>query len=153
MRYLAFLLLNLSAIALASSEEELCLDYVELDENYKLAHQNPHCLRAVELGSGPAMYSVGMGYGFAGDSGKELTYYRLAAEQGVAAAYLALGHALRESNEEEAVLWYELFARTDAEASFYAAGILAEIHEGRGNTMKAQYWRNLAEEKQRAAGY
>ncbi len=99
------------------------------------------------------MYSVGMGYGFAGDTERELEYYRGAAEQGVIAAYLALGHALRDSDEEQAILWYQLFARTEAEASFYAAHILADIYQERGDTANAEYWYEFAEKKQRAAGY
>jgi hypothetical protein len=94
------------------SDEEQCRSYVKRDNNYKTAQMNEACIRAAQAGIGSAQYSVGMGYGFAGDYGRERKYYRLAANNRVIAAYLALGHVVRDDNVWEAIYWYQRFVTT-----------------------------------------
>ena len=124
----------------SSSDEEVCQEFVAIPDNIKNAHLNENCLKAADSGSGPSQYSVGMSYGFLGEHKLEEKYYKLAAEQHVKAAYLALGHLYRENKVEEAIHWYQRYIETKAEGYGYAASLLSDIYLQRGDKEKAQKW-------------
>jgi hypothetical protein len=127
------------AEAQAQSEDEIaCAAFLEA--NHKAAHTNESCLKAAEAGFGPAQYSVGMGFGFAGQPELEQKYYRLAAEQRITAAYLGLGHTLVQSDPWESIYWYQRFVATGDEAKGYAAILIAKIFEALGDRGQAAYW-------------
>jgi len=125
-----------------SSEDEIaCVAFVDAGrENYKRAHEDAHCLKAAQTGSRLAQYSVGMGYGFAGDRVSEEKYYRLAANQKAVAAYLALGHLLAEDRPWEAIYWYQRFIELRPEGYGYAAVLVSKIFQRLGDRSQAAYW-------------
>jgi len=127
----------------ATSDRAACLAFVKESANFKVAQQNPRCLRAAAAGDPAAQYSVGMGYGFAGQPDLEEKYYRLAAEQGLAPAYLALAHSLLDAHEDEAIQWYERFVETKSDGYGYAAKLLADIFERRGDRKQSNYWSSV----------
>ena len=129
-----------SSSVATSSDGEACATFIKKSGNYKVAQQNPQCLRAADAGDSAAQYSVGMGYGFAGRPDLEEKYYRLAAAQGLAPAYLALGHSLLEAHEDEAIQWYERFVETRADGYGYGSKLLADIFERRGDQQQSRYW-------------
>jgi hypothetical protein len=123
-----------------SSDEQQCLNYVRLGENYKFAHQNEHCLSAANAGVASVQYSVGMGYGFAGDSASEEKYYRMAANNRNIAAYLGLGHVLAKSKPWEAIYWYQRYIATRHDGWGYAAILVSRIFNRLGDPAQAAYW-------------
>ena len=137
------------SVVAASEDEAACLRFVDVGENYKVAHENEHCLRAAEAGLGSAQYSVGMGYGFAGERALEERYYRLAADQRNVAAYLALGHMLSESKPWESVYWYQRYVAVKPEGYGYAALLVSKILEQLDDKGQAAYWLDVC----RASGY
>jgi hypothetical protein len=84
------LLFTISAFAASTQDAKACNAFIHVGTNYKVAQTYAPCLKAAESGVGPAEYSVGMGYGFAGQPKLEELYYRRAAEHGVSAAYLGI---------------------------------------------------------------
>ena len=144
MRLLSFFLtLFCSSLAIAAtldSDAQQCQAFVSVGENYKLAHQNEHCLKAANAGVGSAQYSVGMALGYAGDPAAEHNYYRLAANNQSIAAYLALGHALSESKPWEAIYWYQRYIATRHDGWGYAALLVSRIFEKLGDSAQAAYW-------------
>jgi TPR repeat protein len=134
------LLLIMSHDSPANTDEKACLEFVQLGENYKVAHQDERCLNAANSGSGSALYSVGMGHGFAGNRELEIRYYELAADKNNPAAYLALGHVYRKQNPEKALFWYERFAATKVEGYGYAALILARLYAAKDQEEASKYW-------------
>lgn len=146
MKYIVPLLLIFSLQASAENDEQTCLDFVGKNENYKVAHDNSSCLAAAEQGSGPAMYSIGMGYGYAGNKELEQVYYLLAAAKNVPAAYLALGHSYRANDEEKVISWYIRYTETRTEGYGYGAHLLSEIYQSQGNSEKAKYWLTICNE-------
>jgi len=109
-------------------------------ETDRHAHENKQCLRAADAGFGPAQYSVGMAFGFAGDHAAEEKYYRLAADRQVIAAYLGLGHLLAESKPWEALYWYQRYVALKPEGYGYAALLASKIFERLGDRGQAGYW-------------
>lgn len=138
--FLTLFCCSLSVAATLDSDEQQCQSFVRVAENYKLAHQNEHCLKAANVGIGSAQYSVGMAYGYAGDSAAEQKYYRLAANNRGIAAYLALGHALSESKPWEAIYWYQRYIATRHDGWGYAALLVSRIFEKLGDSAQAAYW-------------
>lgn len=124
------------------SEDEVgCMAFLDgAGESHRHAHENKQCLRAADAGFGPAQYSVGMGFGFAGDHAAEEKYYRLAADRQVIAAYLGLGHLLAESNPWEAIYWYQRYVALKPEGYGYAALLASRIFERLGERGQAEYW-------------
>lgn len=85
------------AHASANTEDVIqCRQFLEEDGAHKTANENESCLRAADTGVGFAQYSVGMGFGYEGRHDLEKTYYRMAANNRIKAAYLALGHTLKD---------------------------------------------------------
>jgi hypothetical protein len=123
-----------------------CTAFTKQGENYKIAHTNEYCMKAAELGVSSAQYSVGMSYGFAGNSNMEEKYYRMAANQGNIASYLGLGHALRKKNVWESIYWYQRFIATKAEGYGYAAILLSGIFNELGDSAQSEYWRVVCEQ-------
>jgi hypothetical protein len=144
MRFLSFFLTlfccSLAAAATLDLDEQKCQAFVRVGENYKLAHQNEHCLNAANAGAGSAQYSVGMAFGYADDPAAEQKYYQLAANNLNIAAYLALGHALSEAKPWEAIYWYQRYIATRYDGWGYAALLVSRIFEKLGDPAQAAYW-------------
>lgn len=144
MRIIAFLftwlLVPICVSASPQSDAEYCYDWVGKKENYKRANTEEHCMRAAEAGVPSAQYSVGMAYGFAGETELEDKYYRLAANQGLIVAYLAMGHSLKEQHPWQAVYWYQRFVAAKPEGYGYAALMNAKIFRELGDEAQAKYW-------------
>lgn len=134
-----FLFIPLEVVGLTEKEEK-CLSFVRKDENYKEAYKNKHCLEAVEQGSGIALYSVGMSYGFVDEIEKEEEYYRLAANKRIIAAYLGLGNILRNRNKWEAIYWYQRYFQTKIKGFCYAAKQISIIFSELGDEFQSKYW-------------
>ena len=130
------------------NQSQLCLDFIRIDENYKKAHENAHCLKSAEEGNPVGLYQVGMGYGFSGNRVQEEKYYRLAAEKGAVSAFLNLGHMLRTSNENESIYWYKKYINAsiylyENGGAGYASLILAKIFKEKNNNSETNYWLNM----------
>lgn len=123
-----------------ATEEQQCLSFARLGENYKLAHQNEHCLSAASAGVASAQYSVGMAFGLAGDSAAEEKYYRMAANNRNIASYLALGHTYADTKPWEAIYWYQRYITTRHDGWGYAAFLVSKIFEKLGDPAQAAYW-------------
>lgn len=132
----------ITAVAETSSEKA-CSDYLSNENNIKSAHTNKHCLEAANEGSGSAQYSVGLSYGFAGQTENEEKYYRLAANNRTAASYLALGHMKRERHIWESIYWYQRFVATKSNGYGYAALQLSDIFASLGNAGQSKYWLSI----------
>jgi len=130
------------------NDEALCLAYTQQGDNYKTGHKNIHCIVAANLGIGSAQYAVGMGYGFEGDHALEEKYYRLAADNRVVAAYLALGHVLAEKAPYEAIYWYQRSVCANGKHDGYAAILISKIFAALGNEGQATYWREVCKNSQ-----
>jgi len=142
-RYIAILLISFGAVAFASDAEkdaEKCQTFLKEKGNYKKAHENKYCLKAADAGIGAAQYSVGMAFGFSGEKEQEKKYYRLAANNRSIAAYLALGHVLREEKPWEAIYWYQRYVHTKGEAYGYAALLISEIFNELGDKEQSLHW-------------
>ena len=135
-----FLASLVTTVSASTSSEQACLNYTSNQENLKSAHNYEHCVNAANEGSGSAQYSVGMSYGFAGQREIEEKYYRLAAGNQNVAAYLALGHHLRDENIWESIYWYQRFAQTKTNGYGYAALQLSELFDSLGDEGQANYW-------------
>ncbi|MCW9058475.1 MAG: hypothetical protein OQL11_06365 [Gammaproteobacteria bacterium] len=101
------------------------------------------CLVAAEQGYPDIQYSVGMSFGYAGDHKSEENYYKKAAEQNYAPAFLGLGHVLRSeenSDVEAAIGWYERYVESKEEGYGYAAYLLSELYMERGESELSQQW-------------
>jgi TPR repeat protein len=122
-----------------------CTAFIKQGENYKIAHTNQDCIKAADLGGSSAQYSLGMSYGFANKPNLEEKYYRLAANQGNIASYLALGHALRQKNVWESIYWYQRFVATKADGYGYAAVLLSGIFNELGDSAQSKYWKAVCE--------
>lgn len=143
-KLLIIILVPLSLIVYASTpSEEACTNFVSNQLNIRSAHKYEHCINAANEGSGSAQYSVGMSYGFDGQREVEEKYYRLAADNKNVAAYLALGHHLRDKNIWESIYWYQRFAQTKTNGYGYAALQLSELFDSLGNQGQANYWLNV----------
>ena len=129
-----------------SSDEAECMAFIALEQNYRVAHENERCLAAAKAGFGPAQYAVGMGYGFGGDRVSEERYYRLAADQRIVAAYLALGHTFAETKPWESVYWYQRFIATKPEGYGYAALLVSKIFVRLQDAGQAAYWLEVCRE-------
>jgi len=140
-----FLALWVALVSASSSSEQACQNYVSIEDGYKTAHKNEDCLKALDEGYGSAQYSVGMGFGYAGDKKLEEKYYRLAADNGVVAAYLALGHHLREENIWESIYWYQRFVQTKTNGYGYAALQLSKLFDKLSDAGQAKYWLTICE--------
>lgn len=123
-----------------SSDEERCRAFIRIGDNYKQAHKNEHCLKAAKLGVGSSQYSVGLAYGYSGDKASEEKYYRLAANNGSSAAYLALGHVLNDPKPWEAIYWYQRYVTSKADGYGYAALLVSKIFQRFGDKAQAAYW-------------
>ena len=130
----------------ANTPFEECAAHLQADGGYKTAHENEGCLRAANEGSASAQYSVGMGFGFSGRHDLEEKYYRLAASQGAAPAYLGLGHVLREKKPAEAIRWYEKFVHSRYQGYGYAAKQLELLYLEIGDRGKAAHWHDVCRE-------
>ncbi|ABD79711.1 hypothetical protein Sde_0447 [Saccharophagus degradans 2-40] len=97
------------------------------------------------------MYSIGLGYGFAGKHNLEKAYYILAAAEEVPAAYLALGNIYRESDMDQAIAWYVRFANTKSEGYGYGAYMLSGIYQKLEQPEKASYWLSVCIESSMGA--
>ena len=147
--YLIIIILLLSsilAVAATDTNEILCMKFVKEGDNYKIANKNKSCLKAANAGISSAQYSVGMGYGFSGKSKLEKEYYRKAANQRNIAAYLALGHTLRDENIWESIYWYQRYIATKTDGYGVAAYLLAEIFTKLNNKEQSAYWRQVCEQ-------
>ena len=124
-----------------SSEYKECA--VVLESTPRESHISAPCLAAAEQGYPDIQYSVGMSYGYAGDHKTEAKYYKKAAEQNYAPAFLALGHAFRsgeDSDIEAAMGWYQRYAVTKEEGYGYAAYLLSELYLEQGKSELSQQW-------------
>ena len=150
MKYLTILLLTLflPSVSYGETEENLCLSYVGIGENYKTAHKYQPCLDSAALGQGPAQYALGMSYGYAGNSELEEKYYRLAASNRNIAAYLSLGHVLSVSNPWEAIYWYQRYVATKSNGYGYAAVLISNLFSKLGDSIQAAYWLEVCEASQ-----
>lgn len=141
MRFLVLCVVLFTATSIASTDsEQACQDFVSIQDNYKLAHENDDCLKAANEGFGSAQYSVGMAFGFAGNRQLEEEYYRLAADNRIIAAYLALGHHMRDESIWESIYWYQRFVQTKTNGYGYAANLLSRLFETLDDEGQAQYW-------------
>jgi len=141
--FICFLMFHYCSIAFAAaleSDEQQCLSYVRIAENYKRAHLNKHCIEAAKAGVGSAQYSVGMAYGFADKPTLEEKYYRLAASNKSISSYLALGHILSESKPWESIYWYQRYIYTKVDGYGYATKRVSRIFERLGERTQAAYW-------------
>ena len=114
-----------------------------LESSPRQAHESAPCLAAAEQGYPDIQYSVGMSFGYAGDHKSEAKYYKKAAEQKYAPAFLGLGHVLRSGNNsdiEAAMEWYQMYAESKEEGYGYAAYLLSELHMERGDNKSAERW-------------
>jgi TPR repeat protein len=139
-------LLLYSKIVIASDASQACGEFVRSAENYKIAHQNKHCLAAAKEGHGAALYSVGMAYGFDGKPDLELQYYEQAASKNVFAAYLALGHVYLEKDKAKSIYWYERFIETKTQGYGYASLIVARLYKEKGDSNTSAYWLDVCKE-------
>ena len=142
MKYVLILLITLFLpnVSYGETKESMCLSYVAITGNIKKAHEYQPCLDASDLGIGSAQYSVGMSYGYAGKNDLEERYYRLAASNRNIAAYLSLGHLLRENSPWKAIYWYQRFAATKADGYGYAAILISNLFSELGDASQAEYW-------------
>jgi len=146
-RLLMFTLWVFSYPAFADSDSQICLNAIK--ENPKQVHLNNYCLSAANDENPNIQYAVGMSFGYAGNSEKELYYYNLAAKGSFAPAYLALGHVLRSSpynDEESAIKWYEKYTNTKQSGYGYSAILLSKLYAKHGNDTKSQYWLSVCKE-------
>ena len=146
MKIILPILFLFSLKCIADTDAKLCLEYVNKDENYKYAHKNKNCIAAAENLNGPALYAVGMGYGFEGQKTQEHNYYILSASMNTPSAYLALGHIYRDKDEDKAIYWYEKYANTDQDEHKLGAYLLAQIYKKRNNTKKYNFWLSACKE-------
>jgi len=137
-------LLSSNAFATSSdTDEEKCLSYIRAHQSYKDAHKNKNCLKAAKAGISSAQYIVGMSYGFAGNHELEKKYYRLAANNKNIAAYLSLGHVLRDESKWEAIYWYQRYVATKTKGYGYAALLISDIFNELGDDAQSKYWREV----------
>jgi hypothetical protein len=135
------LMCPLLSSAQLSEEAERCAARIENDS--EAIHTDADCLTAAEQGYPGILYSVGVGFGFAGDREKELAYYLMAAVGGYVEAYLAIGHVMRSepiNQLDQAVSWYSRYWEEGGYASGYAAKLLSLIESERGNESEAEVW-------------
>ena len=121
------------------------MSFVKEGDNYKIANKNKYCLNAANAGISSAQYSVGMGYGFSGNQKLEKEYYRKAANQNNIAAYLALGHTLRDDSIWETIYWYQRFVATKTDGYGLAANLLSEIFTKLNDKEQSAYWLQVCE--------
>lgn len=124
-----------------SSEYKECTDVLE--NTPRESYISAPCLEAAEQGYPDIQYSVGMSFGYSGDHKSEGKYYRKAAAQNYAPAFLGLGHVLRSgenSDIEAAMGWYQRCAETKEEGYGYAALLLSELYMEQGNSELSQQW-------------
>ncbi len=127
------------------TDEKMCTSFVKEGSNYKTANKNKYCLDAANTGISSAQYSVGMSYGFSGNPKLEQEYYRKAANNRNVAAYLALGHTLRNDNIWEAIYWYQRFVATKTDGYGLAANLLSTIFTKLNNEEQSAYWQQVCE--------
>jgi TPR repeat protein len=143
MRLLILLSLTCAWSHAFGTDHDSCIAFARVGENYKSASTYQPCLDAARAGDAAAQYSVGMALGFAGNASEEERYYRLAAAQHLPAAYLALGHVVRDRNEDEAIDWYKKYVDTRAMGWGYAAALLAKMFSKRGDVALATHWTEI----------
>lgn len=141
------LLLALSQYAIAGNDYLACAEV--LNTQPKQVHTSVECLSLANSGKADIQYAVGMSYGHAGNSEKELAYYQSAASRGYIPAYLAIGHVLRSEpyhNEKEAIKWYEKFAESKYTGYGYAAILLSKLYAKHGNNEASHHWFEVCQE-------
>jgi len=127
--------------------EEVSTEYKEcaaiLRSTPRVSHTSAPCLLAAEQGYADIQYYVGMSFGYAGDHKSEADFYKKAAEQDYAPAYLALGHVLSagdDSDIEAAIGWYQKYVETREDGYGYAALLLSELYMEQGESELSKRW-------------
>ena len=137
---IAILLVITPFSCFSATDVQECQEFILHDQNYQVAHLNNSCILAARAGDGSALYSIGFSYGYSGNSELEKKYYELAANKGVEAAFLALGHIYRGKEIDKSIYWYERFVQTKAQGYGYASLLLARLHANSGDNKASKYW-------------
>lgn len=140
---LIIIFVSIPVYAEVVDDESECMSFVKIGDNYKKGHRNISCQNAANAGVGSAQYAVGVGYGYAGDSTQELKYLRLSANNRNIAAYLSLGHALRNKEPWESIYWYQRYVATNAQGYGYAALLISDVFKELGDSAQSKYWREV----------
>lgn len=140
-----FILHGFTDLNQTASDKDLCYKYIHIEKNKLKAHTNTSCISAANSGVSGAQYSVGLGYYTEGKTQEALDYFMKAAKNKVVNAYLPIAHILNNTNEAEAIYWYEKYINAtintdDNGGAGYAALILAKIYKQHNNSKKTQYW-------------
>ena len=127
-------------VGAVAGDYEACM--AVLKNQYKGIHTNPVCLKAA-TGHPDIQYALGMSYGYAGETVKELELYQAAAKGGFVPAYLALGHTMRSAphkNNAAAISWYTKYVEAGGKGRGYAALLLSELYAQQGAHGEAEKW-------------